>query len=108
VQKDIGSTELYSEITSVLCAWHHPGSDCLFCRTQAGNFQLRLTKAEAIDDVKITPAVEGCVEPLTWSPEGQKILLGAAGLGADLAGCQGGARYALIPAFHLPVALRLV
>jgi len=48
------------------------------------------------------------VKPLTWSPEGQKILLGAAGLGADLAGCQGGARYALIPAFHLPVALRLV
>jgi len=33
--------------------------------------------------------VEGWVEYLHWSPDGQRILLGVAGHGADVAGGQG-------------------
>jgi dipeptidyl aminopeptidase/acylaminoacyl peptidase len=36
-----------------------------------------------------TPPVEGWVEYLHWSPDGKRILLGAAGHGADVAGGQG-------------------
>jgi hypothetical protein len=36
-----------------------------------------------------TPAVDGWVEYLHWSPDGTRILLGVAGYGADVSGGQG-------------------
>lgn len=43
----------------------------------------------ATGDVVSTPPVDGTVESLHWSPDGTRILLGVAGLGADLSGGQG-------------------
>jgi dipeptidyl aminopeptidase/acylaminoacyl peptidase len=40
--------------------------------------------------VRPTPHVDGWVEYLHWSPDGERILLGIAGQGADVAGAQGG------------------
>lgn len=61
-------------------------------RVQPGNFQLVVAAVESSVDILRTANIPGCVESLSWSPDGQKILLGVAGLGADLAGCQGGAK----------------
>lgn len=36
-------------------------------------------------------AIDGVIESMDWSPDGTRLLLGVAGRGADLAGCQGGA-----------------
>jgi dipeptidyl aminopeptidase/acylaminoacyl peptidase len=58
-------------------------------RAQAGNFQLHLARGDG-SDVRAAPAVDGIIEALQWSPDGQRILLLVAGFGADLAGCQGG------------------
>ena len=57
-------------------------------RVKAGNFQLYLLDP-ASGAARATPAVEGWVEYLHWSPNGQQILLGVAGHGADIAGGQG-------------------
>jgi dipeptidyl aminopeptidase/acylaminoacyl peptidase len=63
-------------------------------RTQPGRFQLIIVAAGSTTEVVHAAEVTGCVEALSWSPDGQKVLLGVAGLGADLAGCQGGAKIA--------------
>ena len=60
-------------------------------RRDAGKHQLYLAKSDAPDQADETPAIDGFVEYLHWSPDGTRILLGVAGFGADLAGCQGGA-----------------
>jgi dipeptidyl aminopeptidase/acylaminoacyl peptidase len=57
-------------------------------RHRAGDFQLYLLDTES-GAVSPTPAVEGWVEYLHWSPDGKRILLGVAGHGADIAGTQG-------------------
>ena len=59
-------------------------------RRRAGDFQLYLLDA-ATGECLTTPAVEGWVEYLQWSPNGRRILLGVAGHGADVAGAQGAA-----------------
>jgi dipeptidyl aminopeptidase/acylaminoacyl peptidase len=59
-------------------------------RRKAGDFQLYLLDAES-GECHATPAVEGWVEYLHWSPNGRHLLLGVAGHGADLAGAQGAA-----------------
>jgi dipeptidyl aminopeptidase/acylaminoacyl peptidase len=59
-------------------------------RRKPGDFQLYLLDVES-GECRATPAVEGWVEYLHWSPNGQRILLGVAGHGADLAGAQGAA-----------------
>jgi dipeptidyl aminopeptidase/acylaminoacyl peptidase len=59
-------------------------------RRKAGDFQLYLLDAES-GECRATPAVEGWVEYLHWSPSGRRILLGVAGHGADLSGAQGAA-----------------
>jgi dipeptidyl aminopeptidase/acylaminoacyl peptidase len=59
-------------------------------RRKAGDFQLYLLDA-ASGECRATPAVEGWVEYLQWSPNGRRILLGVAGHGAELAGAQGSA-----------------
>lgn len=57
-------------------------------RRKTGNFQLYLLDP-ASGAARRTPAVEGWVEYLQWSPDGQRILLGVAGHGADVSGAQG-------------------
>jgi len=59
-------------------------------RHRAGDFQLYLLDPES-GECRATPAIVGWVEYLHWSPNGRRILLGAAGHGADLAGAQGAA-----------------
>lgn len=54
----------------------------------AGDFQLYLLDL-AVGAVRATAHVHGWVEYLHWSPDGQRILLGVAGHGADVAGAQG-------------------
>jgi dipeptidyl aminopeptidase/acylaminoacyl peptidase len=57
-------------------------------RHRASDFQLCLLDP-VTGAVRATPPVEGWVEYLHWSPDGQHILLGVAGHGADVQGGQG-------------------
>jgi dipeptidyl aminopeptidase/acylaminoacyl peptidase len=57
-------------------------------RGKQGDFQLYLLDP-ASGAARPTPAVDGWVEYLHWSPDGKRILLGVAGHGADVAGGQG-------------------
>ncbi len=58
-------------------------------RAEAGVFQLYLLEDTRLGEATATPAVPGTVEYAHWSPDGSSILLGVAGLGAELAGTQG-------------------
>jgi dipeptidyl aminopeptidase/acylaminoacyl peptidase len=77
-----------------LAAWSPDGSQLAFVsdRAEPGNFQLYLIRPEAGAAAEPAPRVDGMVESLRWSPDGKRLLLGVAGFGADLAGCQGGAK----------------
>ena len=57
-------------------------------RAKRGDYQLCLLDPQS-GAARSTPAVEGWVEYLQWSPKGDRILLGVAGHGADVAGGQG-------------------
>jgi dipeptidyl aminopeptidase/acylaminoacyl peptidase len=57
-------------------------------REEEGDFQLYLLDASS-GAARSTPRVQGWVEYLKWSPDGERILLGVAGHGADIAGGQG-------------------
>ncbi|MGH8200509.1 MAG: S9 family peptidase [Steroidobacteraceae bacterium] len=59
-------------------------------RRKAGDSQLYLLDV-ASGECRSTPAVDGWVEYLHWSPNGRRILLSVAGHGADLSGAQGAA-----------------
>jgi dipeptidyl aminopeptidase/acylaminoacyl peptidase len=59
-------------------------------RLQRGNFQLYVADLQE-DAVSAFPPLDGVVETMSWSPDGSRLLLGVAGFGADMAGCQGGA-----------------
>ncbi|HEX4151797.1 MAG TPA: prolyl oligopeptidase family serine peptidase [Steroidobacteraceae bacterium] len=54
-----------------------------------GDFQVFVERRG--QPVRALPPLEGTIESMEWSPEGTRLLLGVAGRGADLAGCQGGA-----------------
>src|SRR5947207_3475078 len=58
-------------------------------RAKAGMFQLYLLADGQLGEARPAPAVPGSVEYLAWSPDGTRILLGVAGLGAELADAQG-------------------
>ena len=58
-------------------------------RASAGVFQLYVLEDGQLGEAWQAPAVPGTVEYLAWSPDGTRILLGAAGLGAELADAQG-------------------
>lgn len=58
-------------------------------RAAAGVFQLYLLFDQHLGEAVAAPAVPGTAEYAHWSPDGQQILLGVAGLGADLSGGQG-------------------
>ncbi|MGH8170343.1 MAG: prolyl oligopeptidase family serine peptidase [Steroidobacteraceae bacterium] len=59
-------------------------------RRKAGDFQLYLLDLKS-QECRATPPIDGWVEYLHWSPNGRRVLLGAAGHGADVAGAQGAA-----------------
>jgi dipeptidyl aminopeptidase/acylaminoacyl peptidase len=58
-------------------------------RAKAGVFQLYLLAAGQLGEAELAPEVDGTVEYLVWSPDGTQILLGVAGLGAEMADAQG-------------------
>ncbi len=59
-------------------------------RYSPGDPQLCLRHADG--SIRAAPQVDGYIESVSWSPNGRRVLLGIAGRGADLAGCQGGAK----------------
>jgi dipeptidyl aminopeptidase/acylaminoacyl peptidase len=58
-------------------------------RAKAGVFQLYLLAGGQLGEARPGAAVPGTVEYLAWSPDGTRILLGVAGLGAEMADAQG-------------------
>jgi len=58
-------------------------------RAKAEVFQLYLLAAGQLGEARPAPVVPGTVEYLAWSPDGARILLGVAGLGAEMADAQG-------------------
>ncbi|MEU7045074.1 S9 family peptidase [Streptomyces varsoviensis] len=71
-----------------------PDGDTLAFLSDRGSprrFQLHLMRADRFGEAVAAPAVPGSVEYAHWSPDGRRILLGVADLGADLAGGQGSA-----------------
>jgi dipeptidyl aminopeptidase/acylaminoacyl peptidase len=61
-------------------------------RAKAEVFQLYVLAAGQFGEARPAPAVPGTVEYLAWSPDGMRILLGVAGLGAEMADAQGSGR----------------
>lgn len=57
-------------------------------RAEEREFQLHLLE-DGLGEAVPAPRVPGTIEYLHWSPDGRRILLGVAGLGADLSGGQG-------------------
>jgi dipeptidyl aminopeptidase/acylaminoacyl peptidase len=53
-----------------------------------GDFQVFIQRGT--EAARALPPLDAVIESLEWSPEGAHLLLGVAGRGADLAGCQGG------------------
>jgi len=82
---------LGGELGARMPRWSPDGDTLAFLcdRASAGDFQLHLR--DAAGSIRAAPPVEGVIESLSWSPDGRSLLLCVAGLGADLAGCQGGA-----------------
>jgi dipeptidyl aminopeptidase/acylaminoacyl peptidase len=58
-------------------------------RVKAEVFQLYLLADGELSEAQPAPAVPGTAEYLAWSPDGTRILLGVAGLGAEVADAQG-------------------
>lgn len=58
-------------------------------RVKANVFQLYLLAGGDLGEARPAPDVPGTVEYLAWSPDGTRILLGVAGLGAEVADAQG-------------------
>ena len=58
-------------------------------RAKADVFQLYLLTDGQLGEARPAPAVPGTAEYLAWSPDGTRILLGVAGLGAEIADAQG-------------------
>ena len=58
-------------------------------RVKAEVFQLYLLAGGEFGEARPAPAVPGTAEYLAWSPDGTRILLGVAGLGAEVADAQG-------------------
>src|SRR6201984_2907567 len=57
-------------------------------RAKADVFQLYLLADGQLGEAQRAPAVPGTVEYLAWSPDGTRILLGVAGLGAEVGDAQ--------------------
>jgi dipeptidyl aminopeptidase/acylaminoacyl peptidase len=80
------------QIGSARWARFSPSGDSLAFlsdRAQPGRFQLYLLSASGFGEATAAPSVPGTIEYAHWSPDGQSLLLGVAGLGAELSGTQG-------------------
>ncbi len=71
--------------------WAPNGERLIFLsdRVQEGRAQLYLLESGALGEARALPEVPGTIESAAWSPDGTRILLGVAGLGADQAGASG-------------------
>src|SRR5258707_2560171 len=73
-------------------------------RAKADVFQLYLLAGGQLGEARPAPAVPGTVEYLGWSPDGTRILVGVAGLGAEIADAQGsgtvGSRESGLPSWY--------
>jgi dipeptidyl aminopeptidase/acylaminoacyl peptidase len=71
--------------------WSPDGESLAYLSDPAarGDFQVFIQRGAAA--ARTLPALDGVIESMEWSPDGSRLLIGAAGRGADLAGCQGGA-----------------
>ncbi|HEU5417605.1 MAG TPA: S9 family peptidase [Streptosporangiaceae bacterium] len=58
-------------------------------RARAEVFQLYLLEDGQLGEARAAPAVPGTAEFLAWSPDGTRILVGVAGLGAEMSDAQG-------------------
>jgi dipeptidyl aminopeptidase/acylaminoacyl peptidase len=58
-------------------------------RAKADVFQLYLLTEGNLGEARPAPSVPGTAEFLAWSPDGTRIMLGVAGLGAEMADAQG-------------------
>jgi dipeptidyl aminopeptidase/acylaminoacyl peptidase len=58
-------------------------------RARPGSFQLFLLRDTGFGEATPVPGVPGTIEYAHWSPDGRSLLLGVAGLGAELSGTQG-------------------
>jgi dipeptidyl aminopeptidase/acylaminoacyl peptidase len=58
-------------------------------RAKAEVFQLYLLEQGQLGEARPAPVVPGTAEFLAWSPDGTQILVGVAGLGAEMADAQG-------------------
>ncbi len=71
--------------------WSPDGGRIAFLsdRSQAGRMQAYLLETDRLGEAVALPEVPGTVESVAWSPDGTRLLLGSAGLGADQAGASG-------------------
>jgi len=71
--------------------WSPDGGRIAFLsdRRQAGRMQAYLLESGRLGEAIALPEIEGTLESLAWSPDGTRLLLGSAGLGADQAGASG-------------------
>jgi dipeptidyl aminopeptidase/acylaminoacyl peptidase len=71
--------------------WSPDGTRVAFLsdRQRAGRMQPFVLEADRLGEAVALPEIEGTVERLAWSPDGRRLLLCAAGLGADQAGASG-------------------
>jgi dipeptidyl aminopeptidase/acylaminoacyl peptidase len=71
--------------------WSPDGLRIAFLSDREGPGRIRpyLLEAGRVGEAVPLPEVEGTVERLAWSPDGSRLLLCAAGLGADQAGAAG-------------------
>ena len=58
-------------------------------RREKGRMQLYALHLDGLGEAEVLPEIEGTIEEHTWSPDGSRILVLAAGLHADSAGAEG-------------------
>lgn len=69
-------------------------------RREKGRMQLHVLSTDGMGEAEALPEIEGTIEDHSWSPDGSRILVLAAGLHADSAGAEGSG--ALEPEKDLP------
>jgi dipeptidyl aminopeptidase/acylaminoacyl peptidase len=58
-------------------------------RREKGRMQLHVLSVEGVGEAEALPEIDGTIEDHSWSPDGARILVLAAGLHADSAGAEG-------------------
>jgi dipeptidyl aminopeptidase/acylaminoacyl peptidase len=79
-------------VSDRLPRWSPDGRTLAFLTDRDGSGSSQVCLAGEDGRVWQAPSVDGVVESLAWSPDGEQLLLGVAGFGADVAGVQGGTK----------------